>query len=212
MTTVADITGDVEPRADEQPVFVSDSGGRARVLRLVGAALAALTAVWLLALLAGSTGVVRFPGLPLPSVGGSDTSGGARDAAAPRPAAPKSRASRAAVPAVPARHRGATGQKPASTTNPPRASAPVTHHSPSGRSHAPSTRAPASRQTQGTPTPASTPAPNENIPAPQGRGKPAYTPSGNVVPTGRGPSGSGSTGSQVSHGSGATGAQGPRPH
>lgn len=55
------------------PVFVSADGRRRRVLRLAGRVVAGLTALWLVALLAGALGLGRLPGISLPqSVGGED--------------------------------------------------------------------------------------------------------------------------------------------
>ena len=52
-----------------RPVFASADGRRARALGLVGRAVGALGALWLVALLAGALGLGRLPGVPLPEVG-----------------------------------------------------------------------------------------------------------------------------------------------
>src|SRR4051812_4616341 len=54
-----------EPR--RLPIFVSPDGRRPRYLRLVGRVVASLTALWLVALFAGTVGVGGFPGMPPPN-------------------------------------------------------------------------------------------------------------------------------------------------
>jgi hypothetical protein len=56
-------------RAVERPVFVADDGRRARRLALGARAVAALVAIWALALAAGGVGFARLPALH-PSVTG----------------------------------------------------------------------------------------------------------------------------------------------
>ena len=73
-----------EPRMPAEsrrlPIFVSVDGRRSRVLKLAGRVVVGLTALWLVALLAGATGVGRLPGVPLPEAGSGDS--GATPAAA----------------------------------------------------------------------------------------------------------------------------------
>jgi hypothetical protein len=52
-----------------RPVFVSAGSFRARALRCAGYATAALTLLWLAALIAGAIGVGRLPAVPFPAVG-----------------------------------------------------------------------------------------------------------------------------------------------
>src|SRR4051794_5985773 len=61
------------------PVFASTSGRRARVVRWGALAVAALTGIWIVALLAGALGMGHLPGVSLPDVGNgsSPTSDGA---------------------------------------------------------------------------------------------------------------------------------------
>ncbi len=50
--------------ASAQPVFTADGGRRERLLRVAGRVVAVLVAIWLVALLAGTIGFGRLPGLP----------------------------------------------------------------------------------------------------------------------------------------------------
>ena|ERR1700677_3347680 len=52
--------------AQEAPVFVDDSGRRARWVRLAGAAMAGLCALWLTGLVIGTAGFANFPSVPSP--------------------------------------------------------------------------------------------------------------------------------------------------
>jgi hypothetical protein len=79
------------------PVFAAKDGRPRRTLALVGRVLAGLTALWLLALLAGALGLGRLPGVALPQAG-SDA-GGMRAPAAPHPARAAGRFGRSATPA-----------------------------------------------------------------------------------------------------------------
>lgn len=65
------------------PVFLSADGRRARLLRLGGCAAAALSALWLAALLSGTLGLGRLPGVPLPDIGGKSHRGSQSAAAEP---------------------------------------------------------------------------------------------------------------------------------
>src|SRR5919197_3529867 len=64
------------------PIFVARDGRRRRVLRLVGRVVAGLTALWLVALLAGALGLGHLPGIALPQSGSGE--------AAKSPSAPTS--------------------------------------------------------------------------------------------------------------------------
>ncbi|HEX6458922.1 MAG TPA: hypothetical protein VF032_08405 [Thermoleophilaceae bacterium] len=215
MSATVDVTDGAERQAAERaerPIFVAEHGRRARILKLVGLGLAAVTAVWLVALIGGATGVVRFPGLPLPSVGAMHDKGSSRagDAAVPPARRAKPGASRPAT----AGARPATGRRldptrgPALTTS-PGPSDPVSRRAPQRRSDAPRARV---RPTPRAPrAPAASPAPGQSktAPAPRGHGKPAYTPSGKTVPAGPGSSAGGSNKSHTRDGSGIAPAQGP---
>jgi len=50
----------------EAPVFVDHSGHRARWVRLAGAAMAGLCALWLTGLVIGAAGFANFPSMPSP--------------------------------------------------------------------------------------------------------------------------------------------------
>src|SRR4051812_16694160 len=67
----------------ETQVFVSADGRRSRFLKRLGQAAAALTVLWLAALLAGAFGLGRVPGVPLPQV--ASHSGGGASAAGDTP-------------------------------------------------------------------------------------------------------------------------------
>jgi hypothetical protein len=124
----------VSPGAMEPPpekiVFVAEGGRRQRAFRVAVRAAAALTGAWLLALVVGSLGLGRLPGLPLPSIGAlheqSDTAAGdsrAKDQGteppaqdAPRPALPSAVEDPARVPAraAPAQDPRSKGRDPVS--------------------------------------------------------------------------------------------------
>src|SRR3954447_9517345 len=55
------------PESRRLPIFVSPDGRRPRYLRLVGRVVAGLTALWLVALLAGTVGGGGVPGVPPPN-------------------------------------------------------------------------------------------------------------------------------------------------
>jgi hypothetical protein len=59
----------------ERPVFFAEDGRRAQVLRVVVRSAAAVTGVWLIALLAGAFGFGRLPAVPLPPIGALDKQG-----------------------------------------------------------------------------------------------------------------------------------------
>jgi hypothetical protein len=67
------------PTTDETQVFVSVDGRRSRFLKGLGQGMAALTVIWLAALLAGAFGLGRLPGVSLPQV--ASDPGGASPAA-----------------------------------------------------------------------------------------------------------------------------------
>lgn len=97
---------------DERPVFVSETGRRARVLGLAGRGLAVVTVVWLLALAIGALGFGRLPGIPFPPVGdlSADRNDKAGAPARPRPpAASPSPARGAAATPRPAERGGSPG-------------------------------------------------------------------------------------------------------
>src|SRR4051794_29613188 len=52
----------------DQPVFVTESRTRARLLRLAGVVVATLALIWLAALVISVTGLGRLPGLDLPGI------------------------------------------------------------------------------------------------------------------------------------------------
>src|SRR3954453_1112835 len=54
----------LRPRPGEQPVFAATDGRRARRLRIVALVAAALVALWLIALVAGTLGFGRLPIVP----------------------------------------------------------------------------------------------------------------------------------------------------
>jgi hypothetical protein len=54
----------IHPPAD-RPVFVDESGRRARLLRVAGAFVVGLLALWMIAVAAGLMGLGRLPGVPL---------------------------------------------------------------------------------------------------------------------------------------------------
>jgi hypothetical protein len=53
----------------DAPIFVSADGRRSRLLKRLGQTVAALTILWLAALLAGAVGLGRLPGVHLPQTG-----------------------------------------------------------------------------------------------------------------------------------------------
>jgi hypothetical protein len=69
---VNEATVEALPEARRLPVFVSTGKRRGRMFRLVGYGLAALTALWLIALLAGAVGLSRLPAVPLPQLANTD--------------------------------------------------------------------------------------------------------------------------------------------
>src|SRR5829696_1981107 len=139
---VHEATVEPQPEARRLPVFVSTRKRRGRMFRLVGYGLAGVTALWLVALLAGAVGFGRLPAVPLPQIPGTGDSAvkpspieatgkarkpsGAPTAARPpccstpsNLASPGPSAGRAAPPA-PARPHSAPGTtRPAGTTEPP---------------------------------------------------------------------------------------------
>jgi hypothetical protein len=164
------------------PVFVSADGRRRRVLRLTGRVLAGLTALWLVALLAGVLGLGRLPGVSLPEPATGEDSG----SPATSPAATRSRAS---LPGGAERRAAATR-----STRHGSASAPATHRrgtsgavvprrasGPGGASTTrprPQPHAPAAKKS---PSPAASSPARPSAPAnahganPHGGGKPAKT-------------------------------------
>lgn len=177
-------TPSVAEPAAPLPVFVSESGRRARALRLAAKVAGGLTALWVVALLAGVLGLGRFPGLPLPSVAGSrhadttETSGGARETARPGTPATVPVLGRPAVTAAPASILSPTKATPGRAVKPARVRAAT----PANVVAAPTaTAAPATAKTAHptpAPRPAKTPPPTSNRPAtrptpePQGNGTP----------------------------------------
>jgi hypothetical protein len=89
----------IPPRRQERPVFASPTARRARALRVAGWALAAVTTVWLTALVLGAFGLEPMPGIRLPGVAAQGESTGPADHAAPA-AARRSRAVSAAAAAT----------------------------------------------------------------------------------------------------------------
>jgi hypothetical protein len=71
---VNEATVEALPEARRLPVFVSTGKRRGRMFRLVGYGLAGLTALWLIALLAGAVGLSRLPAVPLPKIAGTNES------------------------------------------------------------------------------------------------------------------------------------------
>jgi hypothetical protein len=71
---VNEATVEALPEARRLPVFVSTGKRRGRMFRLVGYGLAGLTALWLIALLAGAVGLTRLPAVPLPQIASTDDS------------------------------------------------------------------------------------------------------------------------------------------
>ena len=141
---VKEATIEALPEARRLPVFVSTGKRRGRMFRLVGYGLAGLTALWLIALLAGAVGLSRLPAVPLPEIASSDDSavppgkepieptGKARKASSPpiaaRPpccstgshSASRRPSARRAVPRAGIRqHLAPDTTRPASTTQPP---------------------------------------------------------------------------------------------
>ena len=71
---VNEATVEALPEARRLPVFVSTGKRRGRMFRLVGYGLAGLTALWLIALLAGAVGFSRLPAVPLPQIASTGNS------------------------------------------------------------------------------------------------------------------------------------------
>src|SRR5215207_9649266 len=71
---VNEATVEALPEARRLPVFVSTGKRRGRMFRLVGYGLAGLTALWLIALLAGAVGFSRLPAGPLPQIASTGNS------------------------------------------------------------------------------------------------------------------------------------------
>src|ERR671911_676172 len=71
---VNEATVEALPEARRLPVFVSTGKRRGRMFRLVGYGLAGLTALWLIALLAGAVGFSRLAAVPLPQIASTGNS------------------------------------------------------------------------------------------------------------------------------------------
>jgi hypothetical protein len=138
------------------PVFAAKDGHPRRTLSLVGRVLAGLTALWLLALLAGALGLGRLPGVALPHAG-SDA-GRVRAPAAPHPAraagrfgrtatAARTRASPHRVPRLAARH--ADGSHSTSTSAAGRTPAPASGRTRGAAPGGSGTRAPSAQPQRG---------------------------------------------------------------
>lgn len=148
----------ISPEAEEPAVFVAADGARARRLRLVGRAVAALVALWLVALVAGTLGFGSLPGLSgLPSLQhpfggadharsvahkkGADAARRARVVAAQQRA--RARARQLARGKARRRAAGQTGSSPAAGSG-PAATPPATVQNPgTGRANAPGQLKPA---------------------------------------------------------------------
>jgi hypothetical protein len=166
----------------EKPVFVADTGHRQRLLRFGALGLGAITGAWLIALLVGTLGFGRLPGLPLPSVGvlhdpkGGDAQETHRASEGGRP---RSGGSTPSARRDPARGSGADGGDPR---------APA--HRGGGRKggDATSQNPPGGPATVSTPSPTPSPAPSSTTVAPAGSTTPSrapsQTPSGNPVQAG----------------------------
>lgn len=128
-------TVEAPPDPTRLPVFVSADGYRDRVLRIVGRAAAGLTALWLITLVAGASGLGRLPGLAPPrddhgatppgagpsfrSVAESRRMRGPAKGREDRPTGSHRRAAEASSPA----HAPASGHAPAAPASPGRYSA-----------------------------------------------------------------------------------------
>jgi hypothetical protein len=185
-------TVEAPPDPTRLPVFVSADGYRDRVLRVVGRAAAGLTALWLITLVAGASGLGRLPGLALPR----DDHG-----ATPPGAGPSSRSlaesRRMRGPAKGREDRPTGSHRRAADASPP-AHAPASAHTPAS-GHAPASPAsPASpgRYSAGRNTPRTGPARGSRPPTTGPRSSPtapgrsetapgtAYRGSGGEAPSG----------------------------
>lgn len=158
----------------EKPVFVAESGRRARVLRIAARSAAAVTGAWLIALALGAFGLGRLPAVPLPPIGAlHEHAGGNPDAVSSKARSdehevglsPASVSGASAQSAVPARPHGKRGQGPPSRT-PGSFAVPQSGQAAAGTSPAASTVAPTSTTSTGS------------------GHAPSQTRSGNVVPAG----------------------------
>ena len=93
------------------PVFVSADGRRRRALRLAGRVVAGLTALWLVALVAGTLGLGDLPGVSLPRMAADDSAEAPAQKAPAGPGAQRE-GSRDSTTSHSRRHDGPTGVRP----------------------------------------------------------------------------------------------------